>query len=97
MESVHQSRELHQVDRGHSFTTAALLLLPLSLLLGHSGGLARVVCPQGDKEFVRAMRLEDLHHGVIDRVLVLLEPTSDVVRHNTSIVRDGKVSVLVSL
>ena len=72
MESIHQSRELHQVNRGHSLTASALLLLTLPLLLGHNSGLARVVCPQGNKEVVGALRLEDLNHGVIDGVLVLL-------------------------
>merc|ERR1719188_685305 len=41
--------------------------------------------------------LEDLNNGVVDGILVLLKPSSDIVGHNTSIVRDGKVSILVSL
>merc|ERR1711994_830614 len=50
-----------------------------------------------DEKFAAAGGLEDLNHGVVDGVLVLLQPTSDVVGHDTGVVRDGKVSVLVSL
>merc|ERR1719266_63288 len=41
--------------------------------------------------------LEDLHHGVVDGVLVLLQPAGDVVGHDAGVVRNGEVSVLVSL
>ena len=35
------------------------------------------------------------YHSVVDWVLVLLKPTGDVVGHNSGIVRDSKVSILV--
>merc|ERR1719159_595123 len=56
-----------------------------------------MVGPQQDQELTGAGGLEDLHHGVVDGVLVLLQPASDVVGHDTGVVRDGEVSVLVRL
>merc|ERR1711994_873420 len=50
-----------------------------------------------DEKFAAAGGLEDLNHAVVDGVLVLLQPASDVVGHDTGVVRDGKVSILVSL
>ena len=41
--------------------------------------------------------LHHLHHTVIDRILVLLEPSSNIVRHDAGIVGDGKVSTRVGL
>merc|ERR1719150_587140 len=96
VEGGHQLHQGHQVDRGHSLATASLLLLP-SLLLGGFCWLARVVNPQFREKRNRAGGLEDLNNSVVDGILVLLQPPSDVVGHNTSIVRNGKVSILVSL
>ena len=62
-----------------------------------SGGLARMVEPKMNKKLVGACRLENLDHSVVDRVLVLLQPTGDVVRDDAGIVGDGEVSILVSL
>ena len=56
-----------------------------------------MVEPKMNKKLVRAGRLENLDHGVVDRVLVLLQPTGDVVRDDAGIVGDGEVSILVSL
>merc|ERR1719150_209835 len=96
VEGGHQLHQGHQVDRRHGLATASLLLLP-SLLLGGFCWLARVVNPQFREERNRAGGLEDLNNSVVDGILVLLQPASDVVGHNTSIVRNGKVSILVSL
>merc|ERR1711899_31185 len=85
----------NEVDGGDSL--AATLLLLLALLLGSGGGLARVVKPKVDEELARAGALHDLNNGIIDRVLVLLQPVGHVVGHDTGVVRDGKVGVLVSL
>ena len=56
-----------------------------------------MVEPKMNKKLVGACRLENLDHGVVDRVLVLLQPTGDVVRDDAGIVGDGEVSILVSL
>merc|ERR1719310_1419859 len=56
-----------------------------------------MISPQVNQELGFRSGLEDLNNAVIDRVLVLLKPVGDIVGHNTSIVRQGKVSILVSL
>merc|ERR1719278_1561834 len=43
------------------------------------------------------LALHDFDNRVVDGVLVLLEPSSDVVGHDSGIVGDGEVGVLVSL
>merc|ERR1711970_1616738 len=91
----HQLHQGHQVHRGDSL--AATLLLLLALLLGGGGGLSRVVKPQVGQQHAGRSGLHDLHNSVVDRVLVLLEPPSHVVGHDTGVVRDSKVGVLVSL
>merc|ERR1712012_368466 len=91
----HQLDQGDEVDGGDSL--AATLLLLLALLLGSGCGLARVVLPKVDEELARAGALHDLNNGIVDGVLVLLEPVGHVVGHDTSVVRDGKVSVLVGL
>merc|ERR1712240_672182 len=95
VESGHQLNQGDKVDGRHSL--AATLLLLLALVLGGSSGLARVVFPEENQQGVSGLALHDLDHRVVDGVLVLLKPTSDVVGHDASVVRDGKVGVLVSL
>ena len=41
--------------------------------------------------------LGHLDHRVIDRILVLIQPAGDIVRHNPGIVGDGKVGPRVGL
>merc|ERR1719471_451549 len=94
VEGGHQLDQGDEVDGGDSL--AATLLL-LALLLGSGGGLARVVFPEENQQGAGGGGLHDLDHGVVDGVLVLLKPSSDVVGHDASVVRDGKVSVLVGL
>merc|ERR1719192_1094846 len=96
VEGGHQLSQRDEVDRGHGLATASLLLL-LTLLLGSGGGLARVIFPQQDQELALGGRLHDLNNSVVDRILVLLQPASHVVVDNTGVVRDAKVSILVSL
>merc|ERR1712127_404331 len=91
----HQLTKGDQVDRGDSL--AATLLLLLAIILGSNSGLTRVVLPQQHQQRTFGGGLHDLNHRVVDRVLVLVQPVGDVVGHNTSVVRDGKVTVLVSL
>merc|ERR1712079_644820 len=85
----HELAKRDEVDRGDSLA-ATSLLLDLS-------GLSRVVSPEEDQQLAGAGGLEDLDNSVIDGVLVLLKPVGDIVGHDTSIVRDGKVGILVSL
>ena len=56
-----------------------------------------MVEPKMNKKLVGACRLENLDHSVVDRVLVLLQPTGDIVGDDAGIVGDGEVSILVSL
>ena len=60
-------------------------------------GLARVVHVDLAHEGASLGLLEQVDHGVVDGVPVLVEPSSDVVGHSSGVVDDGKVSVLVSL
>merc|ERR1719400_144954 len=96
VEGGHQLIERHQVDGGHSLAAASLLLL-LALILGGAGGLAGVVSPQPNQQGTLGGRLEDLHHGVVDGILVLLQPVGHVIVHNSSVVRHTEVSILVGL
>jgi len=96
VQSGHELTKRDQVDGGDSLTAATLLLL-LTLFLGGSSRLSRMISPQMNQELAFRSGLEDLNNAVIDRVLVLLKPVGDIVGHNTSIVRQSKVGVLVSL
>merc|ERR1712012_213266 len=95
VEGGHQLHQGDKVDGRHSL--AATLLLLLALVLGGSSGLARVVFPEENQQGVSGLALHDLDHRVVDGVLVLLKPSSDIVGHDTRVVRDGKVGVLVGL
>merc|ERR1711963_1172197 len=92
----HQLSQRDQVDRGDSLATTSLLLL-LTLILLDLSGLSRMVGPEENQELTGAGGLHNLNNSVVNGILVLLKPSSDIVGHNTSIVRDGKVSILVSL
>merc|ERR1719323_2944836 len=96
VKSGHELTKRDEVDRGHSLATTSLLLL-LTLVLLHLSRLARVISPEQNQELAGAGGLEDLNNSVVDRVLVLLKPSGDIVGDNTSVVRDGEVSILVSL
>merc|ERR1712061_540068 len=91
----HQLSQRDEVDRGHGLAIASLLLL--AIILGGSSGLSGVVSPEENQELALGGGLHDLDNSVVDRVLVLLQPASHVVADNTGVVRDAKVSVLVSL
>merc|ERR1719232_1397206 len=95
VKSLHELAQRDQVDRGDSLATTSLLLLP-AFLLGSLSGLSRMIQPKMNQQRHCAGGLEDLNNSVVDRILVLLKPSSDIVGHNTSVMRDGKVSILVS-
>merc|ERR1719323_435986 len=96
VKSGHELTKRDEVDRGHSLATTSLLLL-LTLILLHLSRLARMISPEQNQELAGAGGLEDLNNSVVDRILVLLQPSGDIVGDNTSVVRDGEVSILVSL
>merc|ERR1719515_589903 len=96
VEGGHQLSKRHEVDRGDGLAAASLLLL-LALVLGSSGGLSRVISPQKNKKLTLGGGLEDFDSSVVDGILVLLKPASNVVVDNTSIMGDTKVSILVGL
>merc|ERR1719333_1393588 len=58
---------------------------------------ALLVFPEENQQGASGGGLHDLDDGVVNGVLVLLKPSSDVVGHDASVVRDGKMGVLVGL
>merc|ERR1719239_484432 len=70
---------------------AALALLPV-LVLGSLQGLARVILEALDGQSVAAI-LDQLNNGVVEGILVLLQPSSQVVGDSGGVVDDGKVRV----
>merc|ERR1712001_426094 len=91
----HQLNQGNQVDRGDSL--AATLLLLLAVILGGGSGLAGVVFPKKNQQSAAGGGLHHFHNGVVHRVLVLVKPSRDVVRHDSSVVGDSEVSILVGL
>merc|ERR1719322_969118 len=84
VEGGHQLNQGDKVDGRHSL--AASLLLLLALLLGGGSGLARVVFPEKDQKLTGGGGLHDLDDSVVDGVLVLLKPSSDVVPPSLGVV-----------
>merc|ERR1711971_1309600 len=95
VEGGHQFNQGNQVDGGDSL--AATLLLLLAVILGGSSGLARVVFPKKLQQSAGGGGLHHFHNGVVHGVLVLVQPSCDVVGHDSGVVGDGEVSILVGL
>merc|ERR1712079_696756 len=91
VEGGHQVVKLTLEVGGHSL--AASLLLPV-LILGSLQRLAGVVSEALDGQSIATV-LDKLNNGVIERILVLLQPASQVVRHSGGVVDDGKVRIRV--
>merc|ERR1719412_306673 len=91
VEGGHQVIKLTLEEGGHSL--AASLLLPV-LVLGGLQGLAGVVSETLDHEGVASI-LDQLDDGVVEGILVLLEPSGQVVRDSGGVVDDGKVRIRV--
>merc|ERR1719400_2346188 len=89
VEGGHQVIKLTLEVGGHSL--AALALLPV-LILGSLQGLARVILEALDGQLVAAI-LDQLNNGVVKGILVLLQPSSQVVGHSGGVVDDGEVRV----
>merc|ERR1711936_370699 len=95
MQSGHKLTQLDKIDRRYRFgSTSFLLLFALVLLWGIR--LTRMVFPQMNKQLIRRP-LQNINNSVIDRILVLFQPCSDVVGYSASIVDASKVSIFVSL
>merc|ERR1719454_1634066 len=89
VESGHQVIELALEVGGHGFATLALLPV---LVLGSLQGLARVILEALDGQGVATI-LDQLNNGVVEGILVLLKPSSQVVGDGGGVVDDGKVRV----
>merc|ERR1719356_1970859 len=91
VEGGHQVVKLALEVGGHGL--AALTLLPV-LVLGGLQGLARVVFEALNGERVSSV-LDQLDDGVVEGILVLLQPSSQVVGDGGGVVDDGKVRVRI--
>merc|ERR1712045_621903 len=91
VESGHQVIKLALEEGRHSL--AASLLLPV-LILGWLKRLARVVSEASNGKGIGSI-LDELDNGVVQRILVLVQPASQVVRHGGGVVDDGKVRIRV--
>ena len=60
-------------------------------------GLARVVGVDLVEEVALGGLLEEVDHGVVDRVAVLIQPAGDVVGDDAGVVGHSEVGVLVGL
>merc|ERR1719150_1182028 len=92
VEGGHQVIKLALEVGGHSL--AASLLLPVRCILGSLQRLAGVVSEALDSKRVATV-LDELNNGVIERILVLLQPASQVVGDSGGIVNNGKVRIRV--
>merc|ERR1712223_1813422 len=91
VEGSHQVVELALEVGGHGLAALALLSV---LVLGSLQGLARVVGKALDGQVISTL-LDELNNGVVEGILVLLKPASQVVGHGGGVVDDGKVRVRV--
>merc|ERR1712073_87014 len=91
VEGGHQVVKLTLEERGHSL--AASLLLPV-LILGGLKRLSGVVSEASNGQGIGAI-LDQLDNGVVQRILVLVQPSSQVVRHGGGVVDDSKVRIRV--
>ena len=96
VQGAHQGVQLRVVKGGDGLAAAPLFLLALLVVRVLLPALARVFPEDVDGQGVGA-RLEQLHDGVVERVLVLFQPVGQVVGHGAGVVDDGKVGVLVRL
>ena len=73
VESGHQLNQGNQVDGGDSL--AATLLLLLAVILGCGSGLTRMVFPEKHQQLTNRCAFHDLHHRIVDGILVFVQPT----------------------
>merc|ERR1719362_2219543 len=89
VEGRHQVIQLALEVGGDSLAAAALLP---GLVLGGLQGLTGVVSEAGDGHGVASV-LDHLDDGVVERILVLLQPAGQVVGHDGGVMDDGKMCV----
>merc|ERR1711887_163010 len=90
VKSFHQVAQLIPVSRRYSLeTTSTLLLLSASLI--SLARLARMVGKQDLHYFVASL-LQQINDGIVKRVLVLLQPSSQIVRYSTGVMYNSKVT-----
>jgi hypothetical protein len=77
VQSAHELSQLDKIYRGDSLGTTSLLLL-LFLIIFWGRRLAGMFPPQVDEKII-ARSFQAVNNSVIDRILVLLKPTSDIV------------------
>merc|ERR1712015_147358 len=91
VEDTHEVIQLALEVGRHSLATLALLAL---LVLGSLQGLTRVVLEAFNGQGVASV-LDQLNNGVIEGILVLLQPASQVVRHSGGVVNDSEMRIWV--
>merc|ERR1712015_531015 len=89
VEDTHEVIQLALEVGRHSLATLALLAL---LVLGSLQGLAGVILETLNGQLVATV-LDQLNNGVVEGILVLLKPSSQVVGDSGGVVDDGKVRV----
>lgn len=94
LQSVHQVVQLFLVGRGDSGETSTLLTTS-TLSITTTAGLSGVISEDLNDQLVLSL-LELIDDGIVKGILVLLQPSSDVVRDNTGVVTDGEVSSLAT-
>merc|ERR1712226_522740 len=91
VEDTHEVVQLALEVGRHSLATLALLAL---LVLGSLQGLTRVVLEAFNGQGVASV-LDQLNNGVVEGILVLLQPASQVVRHSGGVVNDSEMRIWV--
>merc|ERR1712079_194806 len=91
VEGGHQVIKLALEEGGHSL--AASLLLPV-LILGGLKRLSGVVSEASNGQGIGTI-LDQLDNGVVQRILVLVQPSGQVVRNGGGVMDDGKVRIRV--
>merc|ERR1719471_957658 len=95
IQSLHQIIKLALVEGSDSLATTLLLTTTTSILLNFSG-LTRMIIEDAHKKRIAAI-LEKLNNGVIEGILVLLKPSSQVVGDSGSIMDNSKMSIWIRL
>merc|ERR1719186_1944881 len=90
VQDIHQVVELTLEVRGYGLATT--FLLPSSIILGCFEWLTGVILEAFNKELVASI-LHHLNNSVVEGILVLLEPISQIVGHGGGIMDDGKMRI----
>merc|ERR1712241_626617 len=91
IQGLHQVIKLRFIERRYSFATTLLLATTTSILFDFSR-LSRMVSKDSYHERIASV-FQHLNNSVIQGILILEEPSSQVVRDSCSIVDNSKVSI----